>query len=90
MDSPLQMQLQIFALITEELALLYDDTNLLGQPTRGGPKAAMVLARDGSVEHQNCRKIVNGFSRCNRLVALTSATPSLRCRLSLHAILKNL
>lgn len=50
----------------------------------------MVLIRNRRVEHENGRDIVNGFPRRDCLISLASATPSLRCCVSLDADLKNL
>lgn len=50
----------------------------------------MICVGDCGVEHQDVWDAVNGFSGCNGLIPLASAAPSFRCRLSLHAALKNL
>lgn len=50
----------------------------------------MICVADCDIEHQDIRDAVNGFSSCNSLIPLASSAPSLRCRLSLYAALKNL
>jgi hypothetical protein len=42
MDASLQMQFEILALVTEELAMIYYDANFFRQEVRGGPESPVL------------------------------------------------
>jgi hypothetical protein len=75
--APLQMQFQVFSLITEELALFDNDSDLFRQPPWRRPQHPVIVTGDGGVEHKDGRNIVDGFPSRNGLVSLTPAAPSL-------------
>lgn len=90
MEASLKMVLQVLSLIAKELALVYNDADLIWHPPRGAPQLTLLGVSYGSVKHQNRRGLPDSFAGRKGLVALAPVTPALRCRLPLGTGLENL
>lgn len=90
MEPSLQMVPQVVSLIAKELALIYNDANLVWDPPRGAPQLTLVGVSDGCVEHEDGRCLSDGLAGRQRLITLAPIAPALRRRLPLGAGLENL
>ena len=61
-DSSLQMQHEILALVAEELPLIHNDTNFPRKPTGSQPQMLSLGTVYCSVDQQNCRDALDGLS----------------------------
>lgn len=90
MDPALEMELQVLPFKAEELPLIHYNTNLLGQPTGGGPEATMLCRSDGCIYSQHGGNVMDGFAHLQVLVPLAPVAPAFRCRFALNPHLKQL
>ena len=88
--SPLDMELQIVALVAKELSLVNDYSNFLWKPSGHSPELFGFGAVDSSIQHQDSRHAMYSLLRCKRLISLTSTTPPSTGRLTFNAGLEDL
>lgn len=91
----LKVQLEVFALVAKKGAVVYYNSDLLRQPTRGCPQHALLQFRIATfrhrdVESQNGRDPLNDFSSLQGLVSVATNAPSSSGCLSLDASFENL
>ena len=77
MEPSLQMVPQVVSLIAKELALIYNDANLVWDPPRGAPQLTLVGVSDGCVEHEDGRCLSDGLAGRQRLITLAPIAPAL-------------
>jgi len=62
MRTALDVEPQIFALVTEKLPVFEDDPNFFGQPSRNPPELPRFWAVDSCIQNKDCRDAMNCFS----------------------------
>lgn len=88
--TPLDMELQVVALVAKELSLVNNYANFLWKPSGYSPELFGFRAIDSSIQHQDSGHPVYGLLRCKRLVSLTSTTPPSTGCLTFNAGLEDL